>query len=207
MLPERIELSTSPLPRECSTTELRQRANGEGRLTATGQRSGASLRRMIFIRRPGLSAPRGSPSAVQTSTSAAARASIWASVWKRAGGDAQPLGAARHGRVVDRLDIDAVLLSRRSEAALQASASPTITGTIWVGVSSSGQAGAGQDRLGAGHLALLLLALGGGCLEVADRGRGGGGDRRGQGGGEDEAGREAADRVDHGLRAGRDSRP
>ena len=25
VLPERIELSTSPLPRECSTTELRQR--------------------------------------------------------------------------------------------------------------------------------------------------------------------------------------
>src|SRR5687768_1753306 len=32
VLPERIELSTSPLPRECSTTELRQRANEEGRL-------------------------------------------------------------------------------------------------------------------------------------------------------------------------------
>jgi hypothetical protein len=26
VLPERIELSTSPLPRECSTTELRQQA-------------------------------------------------------------------------------------------------------------------------------------------------------------------------------------
>ena len=26
VLPERIELSTSPLPRECSTTELRQRS-------------------------------------------------------------------------------------------------------------------------------------------------------------------------------------
>jgi hypothetical protein len=25
VLPDRIELSTSPLPRECSTTELRQR--------------------------------------------------------------------------------------------------------------------------------------------------------------------------------------
>src|SRR5690606_20338714 len=28
VLPDRIELSTSPLPRECSTTELRQRAPG-----------------------------------------------------------------------------------------------------------------------------------------------------------------------------------
>jgi hypothetical protein len=26
VLPDRIELSTSPLPRECSTTELRQHA-------------------------------------------------------------------------------------------------------------------------------------------------------------------------------------
>jgi hypothetical protein len=28
VLPDRIELSTSPLPMECSTTELRQRASG-----------------------------------------------------------------------------------------------------------------------------------------------------------------------------------
>ena len=37
VLPERIELSTSPLPRECSTTELRQRGSGPG------ARSGALL--------------------------------------------------------------------------------------------------------------------------------------------------------------------
>ena len=30
MLPDRIELSTSPLPMECSTTELRQRAPDTG---------------------------------------------------------------------------------------------------------------------------------------------------------------------------------
>lgn len=29
MLPDRIELSTSPLPMECSTTELRQRTPDE----------------------------------------------------------------------------------------------------------------------------------------------------------------------------------
>jgi hypothetical protein len=28
VLPDRIELSTSPLPRECSTTELRQQTPG-----------------------------------------------------------------------------------------------------------------------------------------------------------------------------------
>jgi hypothetical protein len=31
VLPDRIELSTSPLPRECSTTELRQRPAGDAR--------------------------------------------------------------------------------------------------------------------------------------------------------------------------------
>jgi hypothetical protein len=30
VLPDRIELSTSPLPRECSTTELRQHAGRQG---------------------------------------------------------------------------------------------------------------------------------------------------------------------------------
>ena len=30
VLPERIELSTSPLPRECSTTELRQHTDEAG---------------------------------------------------------------------------------------------------------------------------------------------------------------------------------
>jgi hypothetical protein len=42
VLPERIELSTSPLPRECSTTELRQRARApgccEGRAAARAKR-------------------------------------------------------------------------------------------------------------------------------------------------------------------------
>ena len=38
---------------------------------------------------------------------------MWASVWSGAGRDAQALGAARHGRVVDRLDVDAVLLEQQ----------------------------------------------------------------------------------------------
>ncbi len=42
MLPDRIELSASPLPRECSTTELRQRSPPAGLPMGT---SGASRRR------------------------------------------------------------------------------------------------------------------------------------------------------------------
>ncbi len=38
MLPERLELSTSPLPRECSTTELRQHTPPARAPFATGRR-------------------------------------------------------------------------------------------------------------------------------------------------------------------------
>ena len=38
VLPEGIELSTSPLPRECSTTELRQRRRDASRELATQSR-------------------------------------------------------------------------------------------------------------------------------------------------------------------------
>ncbi len=38
VLPVRIELTTSPLPRECSTTELRQRPVGQGRAEGTANR-------------------------------------------------------------------------------------------------------------------------------------------------------------------------
>ena len=36
VLPDRIELSTSPLPRECSTTELRQQTGGARWRVANG---------------------------------------------------------------------------------------------------------------------------------------------------------------------------
>jgi hypothetical protein len=36
VLPERIELSTSPLPRECSTTELRQQTRRKPTTAAAG---------------------------------------------------------------------------------------------------------------------------------------------------------------------------
>src|ERR1700751_1111990 len=38
VLPVRIELTTSPLPRECSTTELRQRAHPQMRPTTTSRK-------------------------------------------------------------------------------------------------------------------------------------------------------------------------
>jgi hypothetical protein len=44
VLPVRIELTTSPLPRGCSTTELRQRpAGSENRKTCVGRKAGRSL--------------------------------------------------------------------------------------------------------------------------------------------------------------------
>src|SRR5262245_3630458 len=44
VLPVRIELTTSPLPRGCSTTELRQRrAGGGNRETCVGRKSAAIL--------------------------------------------------------------------------------------------------------------------------------------------------------------------
>jgi hypothetical protein len=45
VLPDRIELSTSPLPRECSTTELRQRAD-----LAMGPRGRYTRRRRLTRR-------------------------------------------------------------------------------------------------------------------------------------------------------------
>src|ERR1700723_3448466 len=51
VLPDRIELSTSPLPMECSTTELRQHALGTGTLD---QRIGRKR-----LHRAGRSLPQG----------------------------------------------------------------------------------------------------------------------------------------------------
>jgi hypothetical protein len=43
VLPDRIELSTSPLPMECSTTELRQRARIKGISQKGPYKAGRSL--------------------------------------------------------------------------------------------------------------------------------------------------------------------
>lgn len=50
-------------------------------------------------------------------------------IWR--GGDAEPLGAFRHGRIVDRWIQMRCSLSSRSLAALHLSGHPTKTGTIW----------------------------------------------------------------------------
>src|SRR3979409_398422 len=63
VLPDRIELSTSPLPMECSTTELRQHATDAG----IGPKAPCKVRRSFpqahWPRKRG--APAGSPKAVQ----------------------------------------------------------------------------------------------------------------------------------------------
>ena len=58
VLPDRIELSTSPLPMECSTTELRQRAPAKRESAKTALQSGP-----ILATRPPLAQARGTPAA------------------------------------------------------------------------------------------------------------------------------------------------
>jgi hypothetical protein len=58
VLPDRIELSTSPLPRECSTTELRQRTgerhgvqrDGEGHATVLARSQAARRSYSVVLR-------------------------------------------------------------------------------------------------------------------------------------------------------------
>ena len=51
VLPERFELSTSPLPRECSTPELRQRLGGfEGARRPAGFGESGGFRRVLLSR-------------------------------------------------------------------------------------------------------------------------------------------------------------
>jgi hypothetical protein len=52
--------------------------------------------------------------------------------------DAQPPGAARNGRIVDRLDVDAVL-GKQKITRLRFSGLPTITGTICVSLGITGR--------------------------------------------------------------------
>ena len=61
--------------------------------------------------------------------------------------DAQPLGAAGHGRVVDRLDIDAVLVEQQVARRLAVAGSPTISGTMWVSVGITGRPAATSAAL------------------------------------------------------------
>jgi branched-chain amino acid aminotransferase len=102
--------------------------------------------------------------------------------------DAQPLRAARHGRIVDRLDVDAVHAEQpvaghlaQFRIADQHRHDVRLDGI-------TGQPGGRQRVLGARRLALLHASRSAcDCLQMADRCGRRGGDRRRQGGGEDEA--------------------
>ena len=138
----------------------------------------------------------GRPSRSQTSTSASAKHVDQRVLVIRRRRDAQPLGALRHGRIVDRLDVDAVLVEQqvgRRLALLRIADEHRHDMGV---VRHHRQAGGDQHRLGARGAILVALALEARGLEVADRGRRGGADRRRQRGGEDEARRIAAHRVD-----------
>ena len=74
--------------------------------------------------------------------------------------EAQPLGAARHGGIVDRLDIDAVLASAaRRSPILHSAASPTSTGTIWLAAVHHRQARLAQHRSSGARRVPAALAL------------------------------------------------
>jgi hypothetical protein len=57
VLPDRIELSTSPLPMECSTTELRQHARDRDRIGPKGPPTGGP----VLATSPPLAQARGNP--------------------------------------------------------------------------------------------------------------------------------------------------
>ena len=54
------------------------------------------------------------------------------------GAQPQPLGTAGDGGIVDGLDVDAVAAEQGVRQALQITGSPTSTGTMWLGLSISG---------------------------------------------------------------------
>ena len=82
VLPDRIELSTSPLPRECSTTELRQQISAMAGLLpqhAAGRKTARSGFQSILYSAASAWLANFKPSACQTSTRAEARATICSS--------------------------------------------------------------------------------------------------------------------------------
>src|SRR6185437_13151726 len=70
VLPDRIELSTSPLPRGCSTTELRQRRKGAPavRRRAVTAIGGAATQGQKRVRIPALRSPKAAPGALLKTT-------------------------------------------------------------------------------------------------------------------------------------------
>src|SRR6185437_2535337 len=117
--------------------------------------------------------------------------------------DPQPLGALGDGRIIDRLDVDAVLFQQDVAGPLAAFG---VADEQWhdMGIARHHrQSRRGQDRLDAGGALLMALAFPIRGLEVPDRSGRRRADRRWQRRREDEAGGVGAHRIDH-LRASGD---
>ena len=89
--------------------------------------------------------------------------------WRRR--QAQPLGAARHGRVVDRLDIDAVAMQQLVAGGLQRPGSPTMTGTMWLGDGITGSPASARRRFKVAARSWWRSRSAWLCLQMADRWR------------------------------------
>ncbi|MPL74811.1 hypothetical protein SDC9_20630 [bioreactor metagenome] len=123
----------------------------------------------------------------------------------RRGGEAQPLGAARHGREIDRLHVDAEFLEQHVRQRLGVLGIADHHRHDMAAMVDDRHAERFQPHLQDLGMQLLLVAqrLPGRGLEEGDRGGGARGDHRRQRGGEDEARRIGAQRVHH-LRRARD---
>lgn len=116
----------------------------------------------------------------------------------RRGGDAEAFLAARDGRVVDRLDIDAVAVQQEIAGALGGGGVADQQGQDVRRVLDEGDVERCEGGAQVGGVLLLQPAVGVLVLLVCDGGAGAGQDGRGEAGREDEARSEGADRVDEG---------
>ena len=125
----------------------------------------------------------------------------------RAGGEAQALGAARDGRVVDRLHVDGEALEQRVGDALGEHGIADQHRHDVARVVHHRQTGGPQPALQRPHALLVALALGAARFQVADAGERARGNRGRQRGREDEARRVGADGVADAAGWRRCSRP
>ena len=138
----------------------------------------------------------GKPRRSHTSTSASARAIDQRIVVVRRRRDAQPFHAARHGRIIDRLDVDAVLGEQqvaRRFALLRIADQHRHDVRV---ARHHRQAGGVEHGFHARGAVLVALALPARCFQMPDRRGRRGADRRRQRGGEYKAGRVGAHRID-----------
>ena len=137
--------------------------------------------------RPPGTRPRGDPSGVVVE-------------WTR--GEPEPLGAARHGRVVDRLDVDPVTGQQLVGSALAERRVSDEHGDDVARGRHDRQAGGEEKVLQSRGALLVARALGLAGLEVPDARQGARGHDGRHRRGEDEARREAPDGIDDDGRAG-----